>query len=164
MIVWLSSRVLETMREYGRELFPLEDGGILLGWRSGDDRVVVDVRGPGPHALHGRHCFIPDHDWQVDQINKAFEASNGTVDYLGDWHSHPGGVAEMSDLDSATLLRITRRVSSPLMLIIAGSGTEWSARCWRGQLTKRLAWRKQLIVLEQTLEVFDSTSVWPKQN
>jgi integrative and conjugative element protein (TIGR02256 family) len=162
MIVWLSSRVMETMQEYGRELFPLENGGILLGWRSGEDRVVVDLRGPGPLALHGRHCFIPDHDWQVNEINQAFEASDGTLDYLGDWHSHPGGVAEMSDLDSATLLRITRRVSSPLMLIVAGSGTEWSTQCWMGQLTKGLPWRKRLVAVHQDLRVFDPASNSPK--
>jgi integrative and conjugative element protein (TIGR02256 family) len=162
MTVWLSSQVVDLMCEYGRELFPLENGGIFLGWRSDEDRIVVDLRGPGPQALHGRHCFIPDHDWQVREINRAFHTSDGVLDYLGDWHSHPGGIAEMSDLDSATLLRITRRVSSPLMLIIAGSGTEWSMRCWKGQLTKGLPWRKRLITANQNLKVFDSTPVWPR--
>jgi len=87
-----------------------ENGGILLGWRSDEDRIVADLRGPGAHALHGRHCFVPDHAWQVTEINRAFPASRGDLDYLGDWHSHPEVVAEMSDLDSATLLRIARRV------------------------------------------------------
>ncbi|WP_183233673.1 Mov34/MPN/PAD-1 family protein [Bradyrhizobium sp. CIR3A] len=65
-------------------------------------------------------------------MERAFEASGGGLDYLGDWHSHPDNVAEMSDLDAATLLRIARKVSSPLMLILAGSGSEWSPKCWMG--------------------------------
>jgi integrative and conjugative element protein (TIGR02256 family) len=134
MTVWLSKNVMQRTCRYARELSPLENGGIILGWRSDEDLVIVDLRGPGPHALHGRHCFIPDHDWQVAEIDRAFEASEGNLDYLGDWHSHPDSVAAMSDLDSETLLRIARRVSSPLMLIVAGSGTEWSAQCWKGQL------------------------------
>lgn len=38
-------------------LAPLENGGVLLGWRAGEDRVVIDLRGPGPHALHGPTLF-----------------------------------------------------------------------------------------------------------
>lgn len=104
--------------------------------RVGKDRVVVDLRGPGPHALHGRHCFVPDHAWQVAEIRRAFQDSTGDVDYLGDWHSHPGGAAAMSDLGSATLRRIARRVKEPLMLIVAGSeiNQDWSARCWKGRI------------------------------
>ncbi|WP_082646313.1 Mov34/MPN/PAD-1 family protein [Bradyrhizobium valentinum] len=137
VIVWLSSHVLRLMCRHARELSPLENGGILLGWRSGEYHIVVDLRGPGPRAIHGRQSFIPDHAWQVSEINRAFEASCGDLDYLGDWHSHPDGIAKMSDLDSATLLRIARRVNAPLMLIVAGSGADWSPQCWKGQLAGR---------------------------
>src|SRR5215216_4309373 len=136
MKVWLSSHVMRAMCQHARELAPLENGGILLGWRAGKDQVVIDLRGPGPRALHGRHCFLPDHPWQIAEIHRAFRDSNGDVDYLGDWHSHPGGITAMSELDSATLWRITRRVKEPLMLIVADSETDedWSARCWKGRL------------------------------
>lgn len=159
-MIWLSSHVLRLMCRYARELSPLENGGVLLGWRSGEDYVIVDLRGPGPRALHGRHCFFPDHAWQVNEINRAFEATCGDVDYLGDWHSHPTGIAEMSDLDSATLLRIARRVKAPLMLIVAGSGADWSPRCWKGQLIGPLLWRR-LAAAPQELKIFDSPAAWP---
>jgi integrative and conjugative element protein (TIGR02256 family) len=160
VIVWLSSHVLRLMCEYAGELSPLENGGVLLGWRSGDDRIVVDLRGPGPRALHGRHCFVPDHSWHIAEIKRAFHESRGDLDYLGDWHSHPDGIAKMSDLDSATLLRIARRVSAPLMLIVAGSETEWAARCWKGQIVRPFLWR-QLVATPQELKIFDPPSVWP---
>jgi integrative and conjugative element protein (TIGR02256 family) len=158
--VWLSSRVLRSMSEFAGDLSPLENGGILLGWRSGEDRVIVDLRGPGPRALHGRHCFLPDHEWQVEEINRAFEASRGDLDYLGDWHSHPDSVAEMSELDSETLLRIARRVSAPLMLIVAGGGTDWSAQCWKGQVVRPLL-RRRLVATPQELKIFDLPALWP---
>jgi hypothetical protein len=47
VIVWLSSRVMQSMSEYAQGLSPLENGGILLGWRSGEDRIIADLRGPG---------------------------------------------------------------------------------------------------------------------
>ncbi|WP_271611686.1 Mov34/MPN/PAD-1 family protein [Bradyrhizobium sp. CCBAU 21362] len=160
MTTWLPSHVLRQIRSYARELFPLENGGILLGWRSGEDHVVVDLRGPGSRALHGQHCFIPDHAWQVSEIKRAFEASFGDLDYLGDWHSHPDGIAEMSDLDSATLLRMAKQVKAPLMLIVAGSGAVWSPRCWKGQLAGPLIWRR-LVATPQRLKFFDPPAAWP---
>ncbi|MDE5465936.1 MULTISPECIES: Mov34/MPN/PAD-1 family protein [unclassified Bradyrhizobium] len=162
MTVWLSSRVMQSMSEDAQDLSPLENGGILLGWRSGEDRIVVDLRGPGPLALHGRHCFVPDHKWQVAELDRAFKTSAGDLDYLGDWHSHPDGIAEMSDLDSATLLRIARKVNSPLMLIVAGSGSEWFPRCWKGQIVRSLL-RRRLSATQQEIKIFDSSSVWPRR-
>lgn len=162
MTVWLSSPVMQSMALYARELSPLENGGILLGWRSGEDRIIVDLRGPGPLALHGKHCFVPDHKWQVAEIKSAFEASEGDLDYLGDWHSHPDGVAEMSDLDSATLLRIARSVTTPLMLIVAGSQTDWIPRCWRGEIVRPL-FRRRLMATPEELKIFDPSTVWPRR-
>ncbi|WP_456862863.1 Mov34/MPN/PAD-1 family protein [Bradyrhizobium sp. USDA 4503] len=153
---------MQSMVESARDLSPLENGGILLGWRSGEDRIVVDLRGPGPLALHGRHCFVPDHKWQEAEIKSAFEASDGDLDYLGDWHSHPDGVAEMSDLDSATLLRIARSVTAPLMLIVAGSQTDWTPLCWKGEIVGPLFWRR-LMATPQELKIFDPSTVWPRR-
>ncbi len=163
MIVWLSSHVLRLMCRYARELSPLENGGFLLGWRSGEDRIVVDLRGPGPRALHGRHRFIPDHAWQVSEINRAFEASRGDLDYLGDWHSHPDGIAEMSELDSATLLQIARRVSAPLMVIVAVRETEWHPQCWKGDLIRPLL-RRRLVATPQEIKIFEPPARWPSQS
>jgi hypothetical protein len=98
----------------------------------------------------------------VRQSRSAFEASNGDLDYLGDWQSHPDGIAEMSNLDSATLLRIARRVTAPLMLIIAGSQTEWTPRCWKGEIVRPL-FRRRLIATPQELKIFDPSTVWPRR-
>ena len=161
MKIWLSSHVMRAMCRYARKLAPLENGGILLGWRAGVDRVVIDLRGPGPRALHGQHCFLPDHAWHIEEIHRTFQESDGDVDYLGDWHSHPGGVAAMSELDSTTLRRIACRVKDPLMLIVAGSETddEWSTRCWNGRLDGPLLWRR-FEAQPQELKLFDPPAEW----
>lgn len=163
MKVWLTAQVAQAMRQHARKLCPLETGGILLGWRSGEDRVVVDMRGPGLRALHGRQCFLPDHTWQLDEIHRAFKESNGDIDYLGDWHSHPNGTAAMSQQDSITLRRITRRVKEPLMLIIAGTldNLEWAAGCWRGIRQSGVMWRR-FEVAPQELKLFEPPTNWPK--
>lgn len=83
MTIWLGRDAAQVIIEQANIFFPLETGGVLLGWRDGEDRVVVDIVGAGPKALHGRHTFIPDHSWQVEQIDEAFRNTAGDLDYLG---------------------------------------------------------------------------------
>ncbi|WP_439472059.1 Mov34/MPN/PAD-1 family protein [Brevundimonas sp.] len=111
---------------------PLETGGVLLGWRKGPDRVVTAIVGPGPRALHGRHMFLPDHVWQIAQIDEAFARSNGDLDYLGDWHTHPDGAAALSELDRKTLHKLGRKTADSVMAIAApAEGVGWTLAAWR---------------------------------
>jgi integrative and conjugative element protein (TIGR02256 family) len=162
MTVWLARRALDKMRDHASALQPLETGGILLGWRSGDDRVVVDVCGPGLNALHGRHRFVPDHAWQITAIHRVFQQSKGDIDYLGDWHSHPDGVAAMSGDDCKTLRRIARRARNPLMVIVAKgtSDLDWIVGCWIGYFEGGLIRRRFATLLQQPA-LFDPPPEWP---
>lgn len=149
------------MMRQGTEVFPLETGGVLLGWRRGDDRIVVDVVGPGRNALHGRTRFLPDHKWQDGEITRIFHATNGDIDYLGDWHTHPDGHAMMSDEDSRTLARIARRVRGALMFILAGPN--FSARdfgCWKAGPRKGFLSRS-VAIESQEVRLFKPPQDWP---
>ncbi|MDB5453611.1 MAG: uncharacterized protein JWO33_2189 [Caulobacteraceae bacterium] len=146
------------MLEAAMELYPLETGGVLLGWRAGADRIVVDVIGPGPRALHGRHMLLPDHPWQLSQIRAAFAQSKGDLDYLGDWHSHPSGLAQMSVQDERTLARLSRRVSGALMVIAAGAEDAWSFGAW-SQRPIRLFTRA--VTDTRYVRFFTAPETWP---
>ncbi|MNE32261.1 hypothetical protein D3C80_1258640 [compost metagenome] len=132
MKLWISRPALEEIIRLAEQYAPLETGGVLLGWRKGPDRVVAAVVGPGPLALHGRHMFLPDHAWQLTQIDQAFASTGGDLDYLGDWHTHPDGAAELSALDRTTLQKLGRRIMDAVMAIAAPTGEQsWTLAAWR---------------------------------
>lgn len=158
MTIWLSRRVANDIQRLGSLYYPLEIGGVLLGWRDNDDRIVTGLVGPGPSALHGRHLFIPDHSWQITHIRKAFEGSAGDLDYLGDWHTHPDGIAAMSDVDCKTLSRIARRVKRPVMVIAAGSASGWTIGSWVGL---RSNFFSALSPNPEPLQLLDPPEHWP---
>lgn len=162
MTVWLARHALRAMQIEGAEKYPLESGGILLGWRRGEDKVVVDIVGPGANALHGRTRFLPDHKWQVREIDRIFGQTNGDIDYLGDWHTHPDGIAAMSDEDSRTLFRIAKRVRGALMAILAGP--DYFAEelgCWSaGRRERRFPLRYAIDTPE--VHLFDRPADWPQ--
>lgn len=158
MTIWLSRPIMTVIRDLAALFYPVETGGVLLGWRDGGDRIITGLVGPGPNALHGRYTFLPDHAWQIARIREAFDASLGDLDYLGDWHTHPDGLAEMSNMDCKTLSRIERRVKSPLMMIAAGSGKNWTINGWSGFRSSFFA---NLRPQHEPVMLFDPPENWP---
>jgi len=106
----------------------LETGGVLLGWRNGLDTVVSHVVGPGPGAQHDRTTFHPDSAWQTARIAELYEHSGRRLEYLGDWHTHPGGRPWPSRRDERTLRHIAAfaeaRCPAPLMVILGSAAAD----------------------------------------
>lgn len=115
---------------------PLETGGVLVGYwtKPCDEAVVTHVTGPGPRAVHARHGFLPDDEFQEGEIARAYRESGRLHTYLGDWHTHPGADAYLSGRDKRTLRKVAvypgARASIPLMAVFGG-GPEWTLKVWR---------------------------------
>jgi len=144
--VCLTKECVRTLTAEAKRKKPLETGGVLIGyWRSEFEVMVADVIGPGPQAVHSRTSFAPDYDFQESQVADVYRRSLGRLTYLGDWHSHPGGVAALSERDRRTLARIAAsreaRVAYPLMVILAG-GSPWNIGIWVGQLRRSIGIRR----------------------
>jgi len=134
--LWISEQALQDLAKEADRAYPLETGGVLIGYfAENGEPVVFSIVGPGPNAVHRRQRFMPDHDWQCLQLDEAFEQSSGKLVYVGDWHTHPDGSPRMSWLDHRTLRVIARhsqaQVPHPLMLIGGGNPKKW---VWAGHL------------------------------
>ena len=119
--------------------WPMETGGLLLGRRTdrqGLGGVIVHVIGPGPEARHERYGFEPDATWQAEQVATAW-AQDNTLEYLGDWHTHPGGTTRFSALDVAAARTIAAaplaRQPNPIM-VVAALQSDLSSRSAAGVL------------------------------
>lgn len=132
--LWVSDAALQDLAAEANRAYPLETGGVIVGYvAENGDPVVFGAVGPGPAAVHRHQRFTPDHEWQCQQLDHIFEKSSETLVYVGDWHTHPDGSSRMSWLDHRTLRAIANhrqaKTSSPLMLIGGGSP---EARIWTG--------------------------------
>lgn len=119
------------------EKYPLETGGVLIGYTGGiggADVVIVAITGPGPNAHHTETSFEPDHVHQTQEIARIYRASKGVNTYLGDWHSHPNSAADLSKRDKKTLKHIAghgpARMARPIMAIL-GDDLPWTLKVWR---------------------------------
>ena len=151
LTVWLRHGVAPSMMEEASAKYPLETGGVLMGyWVDDSVAVVTQAIGPGLRADHQRHGFAPDQEWQTAKIAEWYRVSGRHDTYLGDWHTHPDETyAYLSRKDRAVLYRIATapkaRAPTPLMTVLLGSPDKWLIKIWRGRAARR---RKLFPVLD----------------
>lgn len=114
----------------------LEAGGVLLGRRliMSDDVVVDEVTIPMDGDERGRSRFHRARRRHQEAIQYAWDRSQGTVGYLGEWHSHPENRPTPSLVDryNWTERLLFDRVTEPLFFVIVGiEVTEvWESYRW----------------------------------
>jgi integrative and conjugative element protein (TIGR02256 family) len=86
-----------------------ETGGILVGRKVAGDFVVPFVVGGGPGAERSWGGFAPDSAWQQEFLDFLFKRFD--LDYLGDFHRHPGRFDRPSRTDWKTARRIVSDVA-----------------------------------------------------
>jgi integrative and conjugative element protein (TIGR02256 family) len=139
--VWISDPAISELVTEATRRSPLETGGVLLGYQADAGRatVVTAVVGPGLSAQHAKATYVPDHEYQEQEIARVYAASGRRTTYVGDWHSHPGGPLYLSRTDVRTLRMIARhknaRLSSPIMIVAAGVAPEWDIGVWQWRPT-----------------------------
>jgi integrative and conjugative element protein (TIGR02256 family) len=88
---------------------PQETGGILVGRRQGSEVLVVAASDAGPNAVSTPERFVRDGEhcqrFLAEQVARHGE---DPIDYIGEWHSHPGASADPSPRDLASLEEIAQ--------------------------------------------------------
>lgn len=136
--------------------FPLETGGVMIGYwaESREEVVICQVTGPGPLAVHSEHSFAPDGDYQESEIARAYEESGRVHSYLGDWHTHPREGVYLSPKDVDTLRKISgfseARAPVPIMAVLGGGEPDWFLGAWcyvRGRC-EAFTWKRKIFALD----------------
>lgn len=106
----------------------LESGGILLGYRRGDHLHIVEATTPQPDDKRMRFRFFRrDYNHQKVAI-RQWELSGNTMDYVGEWHTHPETEPTPSSLDMTEWTKICCVRQASMVFLIAG----WTDTFWLG--------------------------------
>ncbi|MDM7913880.1 MAG: Mov34/MPN/PAD-1 family protein [Candidatus Eisenbacteria bacterium] len=100
----LSERAYSMVRADCLKHAQTETGGLLLGRKLGADFVVPFTVSAGPEADRSLAGFAPDSGFQQAHLDFLF--TRFAVDYLGDWHRHPGRYDRPSAHDRKTARHI----------------------------------------------------------
>lgn len=91
------------MRIPGR---PWEVGGWLLGWWSDDGSETLVTHATPPASRGTPFGVTISGRGHRPMFDAAWNASGGTVTFLGDWHTHPGGPAAVSERDRKAMRQL----------------------------------------------------------
>ncbi|ACU95064.1 hypothetical protein Ccur_13890 [Cryptobacterium curtum DSM 15641] len=108
--------------------FDSESGGILLGKQVlGTQHFEVTLASkPSAFDVSRRFSFLRRMSPANKLINSAWRKSKGTVNYLGEWHTHNESKPVPSKTDKSLMLQVVEDSSCPFtrafMLIIGNAG------------------------------------------
>ena len=127
---WIDTAAMMAIIAEANSKYPLETGGVLIGYRKDNEVIITDMTGPGPDAKHEPLYFDVDTKWTTAKADEIFDSTDGRLRFLGDWHSHPGGYCHPSVLDVKALEKVRdwpkALTPKPLMMIIGHDFSKWT--------------------------------------
>jgi integrative and conjugative element protein (TIGR02256 family) len=138
--VVLSAAALRQIRAEIRRVKRFETGGALVGEVLDGTVRVTAASGPGPQAESRFTSILIDGDHATTFRDQEFDRSNGRIDYVGDWHCHPGWSLTPSSRDNHAMEVMAEHTPAvdycPVSLIFARWSRRWKAFQYRGSLVE----------------------------
>jgi integrative and conjugative element protein (TIGR02256 family) len=121
MKVLYHNSVLDVFENEVTKIGIRETGGVLLGWTENENIIVAKATGAGPNAVHEKIFFRADANYIDMIIDMEYANSNGKINYIGEWHTHPQMNPRPSQVDLNSLDEIVESSGEPNLLLIIGA-------------------------------------------
>jgi integrative and conjugative element protein (TIGR02256 family) len=137
-LVILADEVVAEITRFTRpDEADLEAGGILLGCYRGPHVEILECTTPMPSDKRTRYGFVRRDPGHQRRALAAWKASDRTVNFVGEWHTHPEERPSPSQVDRDTWAdQMDRRRDDALIFVIAGRASFY---CGRGENSRLLA-------------------------
>lgn len=124
--VLIEPNVLEDLNSF-RQLSTesAEAGGILMGYRRGMHLHVTEFSRPTSQDIQTRFSFKRHALQHQKLVIKRWEETGETMDYIGEWHTHPEDCPTPSSIDKTHWLKITKARMEPMIFLIIGRKDQW---------------------------------------
>ena len=96
----------------------VERGGILIGSYRGPHIEVVDCTEPGAADEATLSSFTRQDRRHQHAATKAWRKSHRKQTYVGEWHSHPFGQPEPSEIDRRVWRSVVTKLKVPCLFVI----------------------------------------------
>lgn len=124
----------ENMIKCTRQYRPLEAGGLVLGLRKGRYLHVTEITRPLPWDRQSSMRFQRSPKGHRIAALRRWRKSGGKMDWVGEWHSHPGSSLSPSPIDARNWQRIVRQRQAEMIFPISdGRETVFYLQYWGGR-------------------------------
>ncbi|WP_081497031.1 Mov34/MPN/PAD-1 family protein [Methylobacterium sp. GXF4] len=95
-----------------------ERGGILLGFRKVEALQITSLTFPGPWDSATATRFFRSNRAHRMRAIREWLRSGMTIDWVGEWHTHPGSSASPSSVDQSSWRAIAKSSNKPMAYVI----------------------------------------------
>ncbi|MBH0030797.1 MULTISPECIES: Mov34/MPN/PAD-1 family protein [Pseudoalteromonas] len=122
--VHFDPKVVSLIMDYSRQRN--EAGGLLLGHRyikeGSVEYEIIKITTPSFMDIRARALFQRRDKSHLEQAVQFHRDTNGYGDYLGEWHTHPGGASIKPSIKDLLAFRSSQKLTkTPLIYVIANS-------------------------------------------
>lgn len=105
--------------------FEPEAGGILMGYRRGDHVHITEARFPSKDDVRSRFRFFRHANHHQSIALQRWEDTDRTLDYVGEWYTHPEDAPVPSHIDLKDWREIAVGRRCPMVFVIVGQRSNW---------------------------------------
>ncbi|MCS0172322.1 CBASS system CD-NTase/cGAS isopeptidase Cap3 [Vibrio alginolyticus] len=135
-LVVITEHVLAVLEKYKQtEMQDNEAAGVLLGEERGQHIVITDLSEPGFGDLRQRNLVDRRGKHHQQKVDDCFQLSGGTVNYVGEWHTHPEDFPQPSKQDRSSWSTHLKG-GAPKIVIIVGIKDFWIGKMKGASLSK----------------------------
>lgn len=122
----IESQVLERLAGFRQMMTSSpEAGGILMGYRRGPHTHVTEATIPTSRDVQRRFGFFRHATHHQRVALRRWKESGETMDYVGEWHTHPEDAPSPSGVDLQHWREIAQASSKPMVFLIFGRVSNW---------------------------------------
>lgn len=119
----IDDKLIRKLIKTGRQHYPNEFGGLLIGYYSDERKTVIIKKTLLPKKYKSsKYSFERGSEGLRKKLEKMYCNSPSLV-YVGEWHTHPDNPALPSSVDIAALKEIISdenvSIANPILLIIS---------------------------------------------
>ncbi|MGX9416005.1 CBASS system CD-NTase/cGAS isopeptidase Cap3 [Vibrio sp. WJH972] len=135
-LVVITEHVLAVLEKYRQtEMQDTEAAGVLLGEQRGQHIVITDLSEPGFGDLRQRNLVDRRGKHHQQKVDNCFQLSEGTVNYIGEWHTHPEDFPQPSQQDRSSWSAHLKD-GAPKIVLIVGIKDFWIGKMKGTRLSK----------------------------
>lgn len=112
-----------------------EAGGILMGYRRGPHTHVTEATVPTSRDVRRRFGFFRHATHHQRVALRRWKESGETMDYVGEWHTHPEDDPSPSAVDLRHWREIAQGSTRPMVFLIVGRSSCWCGVGLKNYLT-----------------------------
>lgn len=121
VVIFSKSAAKIILRFVQNDILKPEAGGLLLGYRHGNNFEITKVTVPYPDDIQKR-TYFERNDWNhLSIFSRLRKHTNRTISFLGEWHTHPESKPTPSSLDLKEWQKTKENNTEPLIFCILGT-------------------------------------------